>query len=142
MFNNSMAREITGNSKESRTKRFDRPRLTMYVIILLRSARDAGICIIYRGRERSGRVQRCMKTYPLKQPLWLSHLRAHGTQASSQSRLSFRADNQRSPVCLLLFHFSAKKKFLSCARPARSIKVNVTCKLKLTSQLRVRRAGN
>lgn len=86
-----------------------------------------------------------MKTYPLKQPLWLSHLIAHGTQASSQSRLSFRADNQRSPVCLLLFHFSAKKKkkkFLSRARPARSIKVNVTCKLKLTSQLRVRRAGN
>lgn len=58
-----------------------------------------------------------MKTYPLKQPLWLSHLIAHGTQASSQSRLSFRADNQRSPVCLLLFHFSAKKKKKKIPKP-------------------------
>lgn len=44
-----MARGITGNSEESPTKRFDRPHLTMYVIILLRSARDARIFIIYSG---------------------------------------------------------------------------------------------
>ena len=49
MFNNSMVREITGNSEVSPTKRIDRTRLTMYVIILLRSVRDARIFIIYSG---------------------------------------------------------------------------------------------
>lgn len=44
-----MVREITGNSEVSPTKRIDRPRLTMYVIILLRSVRDARIFIIYSG---------------------------------------------------------------------------------------------